>query len=179
MNTFFRSQTTDENQPAKRKSIMKIQNQLTNAIAPVRNELGRSPWRRLAFIIPLAIGLALVAVWSTAWAGNFVDCSQLCTDGMPGPDPDGMMAVGDQALWGWNAAPTNVTAVGYEALHDPNGVIDDTAIGSWTLSWVDMTGSYDTAVGSHALSNDTTGSYNTATGYQALVSNTDGGSNTA
>src|SRR5437870_13168991 len=112
MNTFFRSQTTDENQPAKRKSIMKIQNQLTNAIAPVRNELGRSPWRRLAFIIPLAIGLALVAVWSTARPGNFVDCSQLCTDGMPGPNPEGMMAIVDQAFMGWKATPTNLTTIG-------------------------------------------------------------------
>ena len=54
---------------------MKIQNQLTNAIAPVRNKLGRSPWRRLAFIIPLAIGLASVAISPPALA-----CEEKCDD---------------------------------------------------------------------------------------------------
>src|SRR5438876_5468736 len=62
MNTFFRPQITDENQPGKRKSIMKIQNQLTNAIGPVRNKLGFVTRKRT-----LAIS-TLVLLVTTAWA---------------------------------------------------------------------------------------------------------------
>src|SRR2546430_2934573 len=149
MNTFFRSQTTDENQSGKRKSIMKIQNQLTNAISPVRNKLGRSPWRRLFFIIPLAIGPASLAMLPTARA----DCREGC---------DGTATfLGENALVA-NTSGIENTAVGNGALESNTTGSENTALGFYSLT--NNTGSFNTASGSVTLLSNTSGSYNTAFG---------------
>src|SRR5438132_12323795 len=132
MNTFFRSQTTDENQPGKRKSIMKIPNQLTNAISPVRNKLGRSPWRRLVFIIALAIGPASLTMLPTARA----DCREGC---------DGTATfLGENALVA-NTSGIENTAVGNGALASNTTGPENTTLGLHLLNR--NTGSFNTRAG--------------------------------
>jgi len=98
-------------------------------------------------------------------------------------DTSGNAAFGDSALASVSGTATNDTAVG-------NGALEFATGGSYPWS-----GSYNTAVGFHALYSNTTGSFNvavgnktlvgnsgmrnTASGYQALFTNTTGSDNTA
>ena len=143
---------------------MKIQNQLTNAISPVRNKLGRSPWRRLFFNIPLAIGPASLAMLPTARA----DCREGC---------DGTATfLGENALVA-NTSGIENTAVGNGALESNTTGSENTALGFDSLS--SNTGSFNTAAGSLTLVSNASGSYNTAFGDEVLQFNTVGNNNTA
>src|SRR5438128_12610110 len=146
MNTFFRYQTERQNHPSNRITTMKNQNQLTNAIAPVGNKHARSPWRRLIFIIPLAIGPASLIMLPTARA----DCREGC---------DGTATfLGDNALVA-NTSGIENTAVGNGALESNTTGSENTALGFYSLT--NNTGSFNTAAGSVTLLSNTSGSYNT------------------
>ena len=188
MNTFFRSQTTEENQPGKRKSIMQIQNQLTNAVAPLRNKLARPPWRwHLVLVMAFATGLAPLTIspvarascaycdpqyWNTGW-GPYTTFEFLTS----GTDNT---AFGGVVLDGTSTGSFN-TGIGSHALYSNVAGNYNTATGAYAFGQGDqnLDSNYSTADGAYALFSDVTGSYNTATGYAALISNTDGSNNTA
>jgi hypothetical protein len=108
---------------------------------------------------------------------------------------------GLQALWGnttgnYNTAAgtwtlNNITtgysntAIGfaagyYNAYRHNNVAVGDSALwGGFGTTPSTIEGSYNTAVGSHSLSNNTTGYLNTAVGYRSLANNTTGSYNTA
>jgi hypothetical protein len=79
-----------------------------------------------------------------------------------------------------NVTTTSVdlTATGFEALHNNTTGIANTAHGARALQ-MNSTGEANTAVGSAALSENTTGRLNTAIGYNALFANHVGESNIA
>src|SRR2546430_9686283 len=159
MNTFFRYQTAGQNHPGKRKTTMKNQNQLTNAIAPVGNKHARSPWRRLIFIIPLAIGPASLIMLPTARA----DCREGC---------DGTATfLGDNALVA-NTSGIENTAVGNGALESNTTGSENTALGFDSLS--SNTGSFHTAAGSLSLVSHAHRSFHTPFGDEVLQSHARG-----
>jgi hypothetical protein len=158
---------------------------LAKAIAPIRDSLNRSLWRR-AFLL-IALALACFAPVPQARA----DCPQGCDTTY------GSTFFGESALY-WdlgfnntaigmdalanNYEGNNNTATGYFALFgDPinfsNGN-NNTATGAFAL-YSNTTGTENTAVGVEALSSNTTASNNVAIGSDALASNTEGSDNTA
>jgi hypothetical protein len=137
---------------------------LTKAIAPVRDSLNWSAWRRSILLIALV--LASLAVLPTARA--------VCQDGCSGPFNT---VLGDDALLN-NLGGTYNTAIGLFALGSNTDGGGNTANGADALS-SNTTGNYNTANGLEALFSNTTGGFNTATGSAALNSNISGNSNTA
>lgn len=87
-------------------------------------------------------------------------------------------AVGFRALV--NATDTNLsTALGFQALVGVTTGISNTGLGANTMASGVCTGSYNTAIGSYALTAITTGTLNVGVGNNALASLTIGGYNTA
>ena len=102
-----------------------------------------------------------------------------------GVDVGPNVAVGQQALESNTVASAN-TAVGYEALQSfttgPMGLEQIglcTAVGFQALANANVSGIANSALGYHALFNNTDGGGNTAIGLQALVDNTIGDGNVA
>src|SRR5437588_643816 len=134
MNTFFRYQTAGQNHPGKRKTTMKNQNQLTNAIAPVGNKHARSPWRRLIFIIPLASGS-----YNTAFGDEVLQFNTVGNNNT---------AIGAAALYA-NTNGNSNTASGVTALLNNTSGSSNTATGFAALDY--NNGDYNTASGANAL----------------------------
>lgn len=77
-----------------------------------------------------------------------------------------------------NITGNNNTAAGDSALYSNNSN-DNTALGAGALTKNGSSGGYNTAMGYHALWQNTTGDYNTAIGSMTLENNTTGMENTA
>ncbi len=95
----------------------------------------------------------------------------------------GSVAIGYQALYSETNAD-GIVAIGRAALFNNNNRINNLAMGDSALfsngiGSVDGQSSYNIAIGSKALKNNTTGNVNTAIGFQSLVDNTTGFSNIA
>src|SRR6266481_4515131 len=100
---------------------MKNEVQLRNAILPVKNNLGCSPWRRLVFIISFVTTAAWLAISPTGWA-----CDEVCANG------------------GFN------TGFGDAPLYNITTGVDNTAVGFWPLL-SSTSGNDNTAIGFEAL----------------------------
>jgi hypothetical protein len=116
----------------------------------LRKSRGRSPFRRVFFLIPLVLGCFALSPAARAL--------------LPPPTPDGDYP-------GFN------TAEGFGALYDRTTGLSNTAIGHSALTR-NTTGGFNTATGYVALSSNVSGSRNTANGFNALGHNT-GSDNTA
>ena len=179
---------------------MKIKIQLTNATAPTRNKVGRSRWRRLASVIPPALGfvcfgLSVARAVSPPPDGGYpnettaegTDALFNLTTGF-GNTATGFDALYNTTIGNYNTATgrdallsntgSRNTANGGSALFSNTTGNDNTATGDDALFY-NTTGNFNTAIGAFTLLNNTTGSYNTATGVDALYYNTTGGRNTA
>jgi hypothetical protein len=144
---------------------MKTLIQTPKPIAPARDSLKRSSWRRGFLFIPLALSLTCFALAPTARA--------VCQNGC---DFDNTF-LGESALVE-NQGGYGDTAVGYFALSNNDVGWENTALGHFALL-ANTSGNYNTASGAYALSQNTTGSFNIASGYSALSENTTGSFNTA
>jgi hypothetical protein len=139
---------------------MKTNNMTT--LHPTKS-IGRSPWRRVLLLIPLAV--ACLALPPTVRA--------VCQQGCDGDNT----FLGDDALLN-NTTGFSNTAIGWRALYSNTTGFNNTANGPGAL-YSNSTGNYNTASGSGALTSNTIGDNNTANGSFALQLNTTGCANTA
>jgi uncharacterized coiled-coil protein SlyX len=139
---------------------MKTNNMTT--LHPTKS-IGRSPWRRVLLLIPLAV--ACLALPPTVRG--------VCQQGCDGDNT----FLGDDALLN-NTTGFSNTAIGWRALYSNTTGFNNTANGPGAL-YSNSTGNYNTASGSGALTSNTIGDNNTANGSFALQLNTTGCANTA
>src|SRR5437773_12040911 len=161
---------------------MKNPIQLPKPIRPIRKSLNRSPWRRGLLLIPLALGLASLAVSPPTAAG----CDEIC-DG----DLGGNTAFGFAVLYNLTTGQGN-SAFGSKTLTAVTTGNVNTVVGAFAMANTELVSDNNTVVGGHAMENsfdcsDNTvigayamgwhdenfsgrnyGSYNTATGYEVL-----------
>src|SRR6266496_2867969 len=131
----------------------------------LRKSNGRPPWRRVFFVIALALGCFAFSPQARAICQQGCDLANFNT------------FLGDDAL-NSNTTGSGNTAVGWQALISNTTGGSNTAIGSGALQF-NTTSFANTAIGGVALEFNTTGFGNTAIGDGALVSNTTGSNNIA
>jgi hypothetical protein len=119
-----------------------------------------------------AVGASALAANTTGSRNTAVGISTLASN----QTGTNNTAVGHYALT-VNTASENA-AFGDNALFKNTSGTTNTAIGGYGVLFENLTGSYNTAVGSRALYSNTTASNNTAVGYQAGYNNTTGTANT-
>ncbi len=148
----------------------------------LRKSNGRPPWRRVFFVIALALGCFAFSPQARAICQQGCDLANFNT--FLGDDAlnsnttgSGNTAVGWQALISNTTGGSN-TAIGSGALQFNTTSFANTAIGGVALEF-NTTGFGNTAIGDGALVNNTTGFANTAIGNTTLVSNTTGSNNIA
>jgi len=94
----------------------------------------------------------------------------------------GRVEAGSNLFFGYEAglnytSGADNTAIGYKALAATNARTGNTAIGSWALS--SNTNDRNTAIGFGTMQNNVSGQWNTAVGSSALITNNSGSHNTA